>query len=163
MTTPRAVALDLDRALVDTRPLWQAWLDSAAAVLGVEAASLPTSRADAAEELDRLGPGNWRALLERFCEERVAVHVRRDAATGEALRALAAAGCEIGVFTDAPEPLARLALAQIGADRRVALLVTGGEALERLRDSLGPGTVAVTSPAGLRDVAEAALSGRRDS
>jgi len=135
----RAVAIGLDGALGDTRPLWDAWLESAAAVLGVEPSSLPADRGAAAAELDRLGAGNWRTLLGRFSEDRVAVYLRREPAVGSALRALAEAGAEIGVFTDAPEPLARVALAQLGAARRVAVLETGAGALERLLERLGDG------------------------
>jgi hypothetical protein len=38
----------------------------------------------------------------------------------------------VAVFTDAPEELARVALAQLGATRRVAAVETGAGALERL-------------------------------
>ncbi len=137
MTRLRSVAIDLDGALGDTRPLWDEWISSASALLGFDAVTLPTDRAEAAAELDRRGAGNWRALLERFSEERAPVYLRRDATASAALRSLAAAGREIGVFTDAPEPLARVALAQLGADRRVAALETGTGALERLFATLG--------------------------
>lgn len=139
----RAVAIDLDGALADTRPLWEAWLESAAAVLGVAPSSLPADRGAAAAELDRLGAGNWRTLLGRFSEDRVAVYLRREPAVGSALRALAEAGSEIGVFTDAPEPLARVALAQLGAARRVTALEVGAGALERLLERLGDDAVVV--------------------
>ena len=85
----RAVAIDLDGALGDTRPLWNDWLASAAELVGVDPGSLPADRGEAAAELDERGGGNWRVLLERFAEERAAVYVRRDAQTGAALRALA--------------------------------------------------------------------------
>ena len=53
----------------------------------------PFDRGEAAAELDRRGAGNWRALLERFSEERAPVYLRRDAASGgrapDALRARA--------------------------------------------------------------------------
>ena len=137
------VAIDLDGALGDTRPLWDAWLASAAAVLGVDPVALPRDRAEAADELDRLGAGNWRTLLERFAEERIAVHIRRDASVSVALRALGATGASIGIFTDGPEPLARVALAHLGAERRVAALETGSGALERMLERLGPETVVV--------------------
>jgi phosphoglycolate phosphatase-like HAD superfamily hydrolase len=139
----RTLAVDLDGALADTGPLWQAWLDTVASVLDVDVAALPTDRGAAAAVLDERA-GNWRALLERFCEERVAVYVRRDPATSEALRALAAGGWEIAIVTDAPEPLARLVLAQIGADRRVSHLETGTDAVERLRAELSSEPVVVT-------------------
>jgi phosphoglycolate phosphatase-like HAD superfamily hydrolase len=141
--TGRAVAVDLDGALGDTRELWSDWLAAAGPVLGVDSASLPADRADAAAELDRRGAGNWRALLERFSEERAPVYLRRDAAATSALRALAASGREVGVFTDAPEPLARVALAQLGADRRVSALEAGAGALERLLERLGPDALVV--------------------
>ena len=137
------VAIDLDGALGDTRPLWDAWLASAATVLGVDAAALPTDRGEAADELDRIGAGNWRVLLERFAEERIAVHIRRDASVSVALRALGATGAAIGVFTDSPEPLARVALAHLGAERRVHALETGGGALDRLLAALGPDSVVI--------------------
>jgi phosphoglycolate phosphatase-like HAD superfamily hydrolase len=136
----RPVAIDLDGALGDTRPLWEAWLSSAATVLGVEPAALPGDRGAAAKELDRLGAGNWRTLLERFAEDRIAVHVRRDASVSAALRTLAAEGVEIGVYTDAPEALARVALAHLGAARRVRAVETGVRARERLLARLGPET-----------------------
>lgn len=163
MTGPRAVAIDLDRALVDTRPLWDDWLGSAGGVLGVNARALPAARDEAAAELDRHGPGNWLTLLERYCEDRVAVYVRRDAATSDALRSLTASGWEVGAFTDAPEPLARIALAQIGAGRRIDVLTAGAGALERLRAALGPDVLVVGTPEELRDAAEAARSGGPDS
>jgi phosphoglycolate phosphatase-like HAD superfamily hydrolase len=146
----RPVALDLDGVLGDTRPLWAAWLEAAGEVLGIRATELAEDRGDAARELDARGAGNWRDLLERFAEERVAVYVRREATTGEALRDLAARGVAIGVFTDAPEPLARVALTHLGADRRVAVLETGVGALERVVTSLGPDTVVVRTRDELR-------------
>ena len=60
----------------------------------------------------------------RRCRERGAARAR-----GE--------GREVGVFTDAPEQLARVALAQLGADRRVSALESGAGALERLLARLG--------------------------
>jgi phosphoglycolate phosphatase-like HAD superfamily hydrolase len=144
MTAARSVAIDLDRALADTRALWDDWLDAASTVLGFDVASLPEDRGVAAEALDAR-VGNWRALLERFCEERVAVYVRRDPAVSDALRSLSSSGREIWIFTDAPEPLARLVLAQIGADRRVSRLETGAGALERLLEGATPKPVVVSS------------------
>jgi hypothetical protein len=41
------------------------------------------------------------------------------------------------VFTKAPEELARIALAQLGAARRVELLETGDDALEKVLLQLG--------------------------
>ena len=142
MSGVRAVAIDLD-ALGDTRALWSDWLTSARPVLELTGAALPEDRGEAAAELDRRGAGNWRALLERFTEDRAPVYLRRDAETSAALRTLAAGGVSIGVFTDAPEPLARIALAQLGAQRRIAALETGRGALERLLNTLGAGAVVV--------------------
>jgi phosphoglycolate phosphatase-like HAD superfamily hydrolase len=147
------LAIDLDGALADTRPLWRDWLRAAAALTELDPASLPADRGRAAEELDRRGAGNWRTLLERFGEERAPVYLRRDAAVSAALRTLAASGRRLGVFTDAPEPLARVALAQLGADRRVAALETGAGALERLLATLGAGTVVVRTPIELAEEA----------
>jgi phosphoglycolate phosphatase-like HAD superfamily hydrolase len=141
--TPRAVAVALDGALGDTTALWRDWLASAHSVLGVEAGALPHDRGVAATELDARGAGNWRVLLERFCEDRAPVYLRRDAVASAALQSLLHAGCEIGVFTDAPEPLARVALAQLGAERRVSAIETGTGALERLLARLGDDAVVV--------------------
>ena len=135
--TERPVAIDLDGALGDTRPLWNAWLESVSTLFELEDDALPEDRANAAAELDRRGAGNWRSLLERFGEERAPVYLRRDPAASAALRGLGVAGREIGVFTDAPEPLARVALAQLGADRRISTLEAGEGALERLLARLG--------------------------
>ena len=150
-----AVAIDLDSALGDTRPLWNDWLASASELFGVDASALPSDRGEAAAELDERGSGNWRVLLERFAEDRAAVYVHRDAQTGAALRALAAAGRELGVFTDAPEPLARVALAQLGVARRLVALEAGSGALERLLTRLGSGAVVVSSRAELLEQAGA--------
>ena len=142
MTQPRAIAIELD-ALGDTRPLWSAWLASAHAVLAVEPGTLPKDRAAAAAALDAAGAGNWRVLLERFAEDHAPAYLRRDAATSAALHTLASSGARLGVFTDAPEPLARVALSQLGATRRVATLETGAGALERLLAGLGAGAEVV--------------------
>ena len=152
MTDVRAVAIELD-ALGDTRALWSDWLASAQTVLGVEPAALPTDRGQAALELDRLGAGNWRALLERYSEERAPVYLRRDAEVSAALRALSASGHRIGVFTDAPEPLARVALAQLGAERRASMLEAGAGALARTLAVLGANAVVIHSRAELLEFA----------
>lgn len=153
MTAPAAVAIDLDGALGDTSALWHAWLESATGLLGIEAAELPSDRGEAATELDRRGAGNWRALLERFSEERAAVYLRRDPAVGAALRSLVESGCRLGVFTDAPEELARVALDQLGAGRRIEALEAGADALERLLELLGAGTPVVRARGELLELA----------
>ena len=111
------LAVDLDGVLGDTRPLWNDWLADAARVLDV--AGLPEDRRAAAAELDARGAGNWRALLERFAEERAPVYFRPSAEVSGVLRALHAEGARIVVVTDAPAELARVALRQLGAARRV--------------------------------------------
>ena len=143
MTTARAVAIDLDGTLGDTRELWLDWLGSVGGLLGIDVATLPQDRGEAAAELDRLGAGNWRTLLERFGEERAPVYLRRDPAVSATLRALAGSGCRIGVFTDAPEELARVSLEQLGAGRRIADLETGTGALDRLLARLGKEAIVV--------------------
>lgn len=141
---PSALAIDLDGALGDTRRLWRDWLLDAGHVLGVDPASLPDDRAAAAASLDRAGAGNWRTLLERFAEERAAVYLRPSAEASAALRRLAAAGARVGVFTDAPAELARVALAQLGVTRRIEAIETGAGALDRLHERLGSATTVVT-------------------
>ena len=132
-----AILIDLDGALGDTRPLWNDWLTGAAGVLGVDAEALPAERGAAAAELDAAGAGNWRTLLERFAAERAPVYLRPNAQVSAALRRLAATDSPVGVFTDAPAELARVAVAQLGAARRLAALETGAGALERLGATLG--------------------------
>ncbi len=139
----KAVAVDLD-ALGDTRPLWRDFLsDSArrfAAISPLDPDALPEDRGAAAAELDRwaeAGVGDWRIALERFAEDRAPVYLRPSAEASAALRALAANGVRIGVYTDAPEPLARIALAHLGAERRVEALEAGAGARERLVERLG--------------------------
>jgi phosphoglycolate phosphatase-like HAD superfamily hydrolase len=144
----RALAIELD-ALGDTRPLWAAWLDSASGVLGVDPDGLPKDRAEAAAALDRAGVGNWRVLLERFSEDHAPAYLRRDAATSAGLQALVRAGARIGVFTDAPEELARVALSHLGATRRITTLETGAGALERLLATIGPNAKVVRTRADL--------------
>lgn len=141
----RAMAIELDGVLGDTRPLWRDWLDDAArryrTIAPLDPASLPEDRAAAADELDRWaagGVGDWRAALTRFAEDRAPVYLRPDAEVSAAIRALAAAGHRLAVFTDAPEGLARVAVAQLGVDRRIEALEAGKDALERLRRRFGP-------------------------
>jgi phosphoglycolate phosphatase-like HAD superfamily hydrolase len=146
----RAVAIELDGVLGDTRPLWNDWLADAArrfrSIAPLEPVDLPQDRAAAAEELDvwaDQGVGDWRAALARFAEDRAPVYLRPDAEVSVALRELAERGHRLGVFTDAPEALARIAVAQLGADRRIDALEAGAGALERLLEQLGPDTVVV--------------------
>jgi phosphoglycolate phosphatase-like HAD superfamily hydrolase len=129
----RTVAVDLDAVLGDTGPLWRAWLEDAARVLELD--GLPADRAEAAAELDRRG-GNWRVLLERFAADHAAVYLRRDGAVNTSLRRLKAEGTRIVVVTDAPEELARVALAQLGAARYVDAIEPAGESVIRRRADL---------------------------
>jgi phosphoglycolate phosphatase-like HAD superfamily hydrolase len=119
-----AVAIDL-AALGDTQPLWRDWLDDAGRRFRVDVTALD-------QELP-----NWRQLLERFAEERAPVYFRRDADVSTALRRLQNSGTRIGVFTEAPEELARVALSHLGAARRIEALETGAGARERLLGRLG--------------------------
>jgi len=132
----KAVAVDL-AALGDVGPLWHDWLDDAARRFRVDASALD-------EQLP-----NWRPLLERFAEERAPVYFRRDADVTGALRRLHAAGVRVGVFADAPEELARVALSHLGADGRVDAVETGDGARERLVQALGDDTVVVGTRAEL--------------
>ena len=127
-----ALALDLDAVLADTRPLWNDWVEDAARRARVEL-DLPEDRTAAAALLDeRLG--DWRPLLERFAADRGPVHFRPRAETSAQLRRLQDAGVRIGVFTDAPRELADVALAHVGAARRVAVVGTLDEVLQELGD-----------------------------
>ena len=103
---------------------------------------LSDDRAAAAGELDAR-VGNWRTLLERFAEDRAPVYLRRDAAVSATLRRLAAAEVRIGVFTDAPHELAMLALAQLGAARRVDALEAGDDALTRVLLRVGADAIVI--------------------
>jgi len=134
-----AVALDLDAVLADTRPLWNDWLEDASRRARVDL-DVPADRAAAAAELDeRLG--DWRPLLERFAADRGPLHFRPRAETSASLRRLEGAGVRIGVFTDAPRELADVALAHVGAARRVEIV---GPLDDVLRE-LGSGAVVVRS------------------
>ncbi len=148
--TKLPIALDLDGVLGDTRPLWDSWLDDAArryrSIAPLDPAELPRDRAEAARVLDEwaaAGVGDWRGSLARFAEDRAPVYLRPDAEVSAALRELAARGQTIGAFTDAPEALARIAVSQLGADRRLAALETGEGALDRLLEKLGPDALVV--------------------
>jgi phosphoglycolate phosphatase-like HAD superfamily hydrolase len=143
----RAVAVDLDGALGDTRQLWQAWLVDASRRLRVEL-EVPDDRGQAAVVLDA-AIGNWRPLLERFAEEHAPIYLRPRAEASTTLRRLQGDGVRIGAFTDAPEELANVALAQLGAARRLEAVEAGSGALERLLDRLGPDARIVRSTAEL--------------
>jgi phosphoglycolate phosphatase-like HAD superfamily hydrolase len=147
---PPPVAIELDGVVGDTRPLWDDWLEDAArryrSIAPLEPSDLPSDRGEAARELDawaEQGVGDWRASLARFAEDRAPVYLRPDAEVSAALRQLAAQGSRLGVFTDAPEALARIAVSQLGAERRIEALETGEGALDRLVEKLGPDTLVV--------------------
>ncbi|MGH3035767.1 MAG: hypothetical protein ACRDMU_01170, partial [Gaiellaceae bacterium] len=114
-----------------------------ASIAPLDPAALPEDRAEAAAELDHwadAGVGDWRGALARFAEERAPVYLRPSAEASAALRALVEAGVRVGVYTDAPEPLARVALSHLGAARRVEALECGEGARARLVERLGGGT-----------------------
>ncbi len=140
-----ALLLDLDACLGDTRPLWDDWLADTARVLELDPSSLPHDRGSAAALLDAGGSGNWRTLLERYAADRAPVYLRPDARSSAALRKLAAAGVDVGVFSDAPEELVRVALAHLGAARRVVVVEAGAGALDRALVRLGASTRVVRS------------------
>lgn len=155
-----AVAIDLDAVVGDTRGLWNDWLLDIArkfrTIAELNLADLPADRAAAALTLDRWaehGIGDWRAALERFAEDCAPIYLRPDPGVNATLRALQAAGVRLGAFTDAPEPLARVAASQLGVARRLEALEAGAAALERLLATLGAGAVVVRSPGELRALA----------
>ena len=140
---PTALAIDLE-ALGDTRALWRDFLEDAArrftSIAELDPETLSRDRAVAGQELDRWaarGVGDWRAALARFAEDRAPVYLRPSGDVSAAVRSLAAAGCRLGVFTDAPEPLAQIALAHLGLARRIDALEAGAGARERLLERLG--------------------------
>jgi phosphoglycolate phosphatase-like HAD superfamily hydrolase len=135
----KALAVDLDAVLGDTRPLFAAWLEDASRRARVELGP---------DSLDERLP-NWRPLLERFAEEHAPVYLRPRGEANAALRSLRAAGVRVGAFTGSPEPLARVALAQLGAARHVDVLECGDGARERLLAALGEGTRVAETTAGL--------------
>jgi phosphoglycolate phosphatase-like HAD superfamily hydrolase len=157
----KAIAVDLDGALGDTHPLWQEFLAEIArrfaTIAPLDADGLSADRGLAAAELDRWaaqGIGDWRAALTRFAEERAPVFLRPSADASASLRVLEAAGYRIGVFTDAPEELAQLALAHLGVSRRVDVVEAGTGACERLVDHLGGETVIAASREDLARIAK---------
>ena len=159
------LAIDLDGVLGDTRALWRDFLADVArrfaSIAPLDPGALSENRAEAAAELDRWaarGIGDWRAALARFAEDRAPVYLRPNAEVGAALRALAASGRRLGVYTDAPRELADVALAQLGAARRIERLEAGANARERLETALGPGTVVVSTRAELARAAQSSPS-----
>lgn len=128
----KAVAISLS-ALGDTEPLWRDWLEDAHRRFRVDV-----------EELDRELP-NWRELLQRFAEERAPVYFRRDADVSAVLRQLRARGTRIGVFTEAPDELARIALSHLGAERHVDVLESGPGARQRVAAALGDGAEVIAT------------------
>jgi phosphoglycolate phosphatase-like HAD superfamily hydrolase len=132
-----SLALELDGVLGDTRPLWEAWLVDVS-----RRAHVDPTRLD--EELP-----NWRTLLERFAEDHAPIYLRPNAKVTSSLRRLQSEGVRIGVFTDAPEELARIAVAHLGAARRIEALEAGPGALERLLARLGSSARVVLAAAEL--------------
>jgi phosphoglycolate phosphatase-like HAD superfamily hydrolase len=126
------VAIDLDGVLGDTRPLWDAFLTDVSRRAHIDPARLE-------EELP-----NWRALLERFAEDHAPVYLRPSAPATAALRRLHAEGVQLGAFTEAPEELARVALAHLAGSRRIELLEAGPGSLERLLERMPGARVART-------------------
>ena len=133
----RAVAVDFDAVLGDTKPLWLAWVADAERRYRVEL----DGDLDGALLDERLG--NWRALVERFAEDHAPVYLRPHPEANAALRRLQAAGVRMGAFTDSPEPLARVAAAHLGVAGRLEALEAGPGALDRLLASLGPSTAVI--------------------
>ena len=132
-----ALAIELDGVLGDTRPLWDAWLVDVSRRAQVDP-----------ERLDEELP-NWRDLLTRFGEDHAPLYFRPNAAATSALRRLAASGVRLGVFTDAPEELAQIAVSHLGAARRIDVLEAGPGSLGRLLAQLGPETRVVRTLAEL--------------
>jgi phosphoglycolate phosphatase-like HAD superfamily hydrolase len=138
------LALDFDAVLADTRPLWREWLEDAArrfrSIAVLEPSALPEDRAEAAALLDRwaeAGVGDWRGALERFAEDRAPLFFRPAPATNAALRRLRASGAVLGAFSDAPEPLVRVAVAHVGLARELSVVAAGADAERRAVAELG--------------------------
>ena len=146
------LALDFDTVLADTRPLWREWLEDAArrfrSIAVLEPSGLPDDRAEAAALLDRwaeAGVGDWRGALERFAEDRAPLFFRPVPATNAAVRRLRAEGAVLGAFSDAPEPLVRVALAHVGLARELSVVAAGADAERRAVVELGSGARVVRS------------------
>ncbi|MER3487933.1 MAG: hypothetical protein C4307_03990 [Chloroflexota bacterium] len=137
----KAAAIDFDAVLGDTRPLWQAWLTDASRRLRTPL-DLPADRGAAASLLTQ-ALGTWEPLLKRFAEDHGPLYLRPRADVNAALRRLRQAGVTVGAYTDAPEPLARVAALQLGVARLLDLVETGAGARERLLERLGREAVVV--------------------
>lgn len=151
-TAVPGAAIDLDAVVGDTRELWADWLADVArrfrTIAALDVADLPADRAEAAATLDawaERGIGDWRAQLERFAEDHAPVYLRPDPGVNAALRALQAAGTRLTAFTDAPEPLARVAAAQLGVARRLTALEAGAGAEQRALAAAGTGAEVLRS------------------
>ena len=125
----KAVAIDLDAVLGDTRPLWREFLADAArryaSIAPLDVDGLPADRVEAAAALDEWashGVGDWRSALARFAEERAPVFLRPNAEANGAVRSLAAGGYRIGVVTDAPKELTKVVIGHLGLARHVEVL-----------------------------------------
>jgi phosphoglycolate phosphatase-like HAD superfamily hydrolase len=150
------LALDFDAVVADTRPLWREWLEDAArrfrSIAVLEPSALPEDRAEAAALLDRwadAGVGDWRGALERFAEDRAPLFFRPVPATNAALRRLRAGGAVLGAFSDAPEPLVRVAVAHVGLARELSVVAAGADAERRAVAELGAEARVIRSRADL--------------
>ena len=100
--------------------------------------------------LDDAGAGNWRDASRAVLRgSRARVTCAATPRRARTCRRSSGDGATLGVFTDAPEELARTALAQLGASRRISALETGTGALERLLDALGGDATVVRTRADL--------------
>ena len=104
---PRVTAsllIDLDGALGDTRPLWDAWLaDAQRGFPWTRARFPPIARW---RRMPWTTPGQELARPARALRGRPgSIYLRPDATTSAALRQLAGSGVRLGAFTDAPAEL----------------------------------------------------------
>lgn len=164
-----------ERALAATDELF----DGAVAAIGrklsrvepLDPAALPADRIGVQAALD-LWAGDdrqtWRRELRRHYEQHLGVHARPDPDLNAVLRALAAAGVELAVWSPGPAEAVDLLLAQLGVARLLSRRAYGGEpALRELADGLPAPAVAVVADAGEAGAAEAAglepvIAGWRD-
>ncbi len=156
----QGVVIDLDGVLGDTRPLWNDFLTEAArryeAISPLAVSELPSDRGEAAAELDNWakgGIGDWQGALERFAEERAPVYLRPRSESNAALRRLSEAGWRVGVYTDAPAPLAHLALAHLGVARHVDEVAAGLDARTRIVEQVGTNALLAETPEDLAKIA----------